>query len=229
MKRNSQFNSQTGNAAPWLIGCGVALIIAVVAVVVFGFFMVKKGKDMTTDFVVGAATQGVQDSNLDEESKQAMITRIESLAQDFKSGDITMEQMGRIVENLADGPIMSSLIAHTLEQTIIANSTLPPEEKEDARQQLQRVIHGMTQNQVSSQEMNDVMAPVLVDTTDGTSTSVSLKANPTEEELREVIENARTLADAKGIPNQEFSLDIGAELDRAIAEAKGEQPAAATP
>lgn len=223
MKRSIHTISRRGAAAPWIIGCSVALLLAIVVIIAGSIFAVKKGKEVLITTVKDGVTQSIEDSDLDPETQKEVILRVDRIAKEYQEGELTTQQGATILKQLVQGPLIPTLLAHAFtKQYVINNSDLTPEEQQNATLQMQRLLRGVMNNKISQEKMEQALSPVMTEQPDG---SYELKPTPTAEEIREVISNAQQVADEAGISNEEYEVDIPAEIDRAIEEAKKKAPA----
>jgi hypothetical protein len=83
----------------------------------------------------------------------------------------------------------------------------------------------VVEKSISPQSIRDILAPVTVQ---GPNNQIQLKQKVTDEELRQLFKNAKNQADSAKVPDEEYKINVGDELTKAIDKALG-KPAAAVP
>jgi hypothetical protein len=208
------------------VGCAVVLLIALGA----GIWVALSWKGWAVDAAMFGIEHGM-DMNISEEEQTQIRTRLEGLAEDFKSGELSGEELGRIVEALADGPIFPMAVASAYEKHHILNKAdLNQEEKDECVHQLHRLIRALSEESIHANEVEMLMDPVMSTTTvttDGTTTSSNktLKKHTTREEVLEATANIKARCDELGVSNDPYPFNFANELDKALDKALGEQGA----
>lgn len=221
-----RYTARRGNA---LAGCLVVLGVIVVLLIGGGVFVAMNWRDWTAGGMTAVATKLVEDAQLPEGEKQEVLAIVEDLAGEFREGRLGVEEFGQVMQSIAEGPIIPAAIAASVDQQYFANAELSDEEKAEARLQLDRVSRGLAEGKIRQTRLPAILepisappaeAPVQINTGEAT---LNLKAasDCTPEELRQVIENARTQADEAEIPSERYEFDTSDELSRAIRAALG--------
>ncbi|TWT34500.1 hypothetical protein [Blastopirellula retiformator] len=206
-----------GSAVPKvLLGCLVAIIVLVVIACGVGYYVLSNLKSMGVDLVAGVATQAIDDSQLPEDQKVGLKEQIDRVATGYKSGEISDEQFGRIFENLQDSPVISAIPVMVIQSSYIQNSGLTDEEKADAKKTLDRAAHGLFEKTITMEELDPAMENVATRDAEG---DWEIKQNVTDEELKAFITDTKKVCDEHGIPDEDFQVDIVAELKKAIDDA----------
>jgi hypothetical protein len=207
---------QRSIATACLIGClGVMLILMLL--VVGGIWLIYASKDKIKTFVSDTAREtivsGIQESELDEEEKQAVIDQVDRVVDLYKSGKITNEQLGRIMEELAQSPLMGSLVVVSIDSQYIHPSGLSDEEKQQARRTMQRVYRGVLEEKIQQEELEDALEYVMDRREDN---SMNWKASVDDDQLREFVTLLKERADAAEIPDEPFEVRISEQFQRAV-------------
>jgi hypothetical protein len=155
----------------------------------------------------------VRDSDLEEEEKQAIIAQVNRVVDQYQSGKITTEDLGRIMEELAESPLMGAILIRSVEVKYIEPSGLSEEEKADARVTLQRVLRGMYEEKLKPDDIEAAMELVSYETANG---QRQLKDRVSDEELRAFLQECKLQADEAEVPDEPYEVQISEELKRAI-------------
>ena len=201
------------------IGCGVLGIVAIVAVIWF----VVKAKQIATNMGQAAVTAMVEQSGLSPEEKKAILVRVDCIAEDYKSGEITNEQLGRIMKVLADGPLLPLGTVRSVWARHEGKSGLSAEEKKAAELTLQRFSRGVVEKKIPATALKPILAPVMQTNAAG---QKAMNQFVTDDELRAFLKAIKEEADKAKIPNEPYKVDIVKEIDKAIDAAL--RPASAT-
>ena len=110
------------------IGCGTLVVLAIVLLVI----VIINFRKIAAGTFHSVAVRAVRESQLEEDQKRDVIRQIDKLAGEFKDEKITMEQLGAIAEELAEGPLMPLGVLMVVRATYIEPSGLSEEEKKDA-------------------------------------------------------------------------------------------------
>jgi hypothetical protein len=166
-----------------------------------------------------AVVSGIRESNLDEQEKEEVIVQVEGLVDRYKSGDITMDQLGRVMEELAQSPLMGVLVMVSIDGQYIQPSGLSTDEKEQAQRTMQRVLRGFLEDKIRQEELEEAMDYVTDRREDG---SRDLKDSVSDDDLRAFLSQLKERADAAEIPDEPFEVDISEEFGQAVERALAE-------
>ena len=195
------------------------IILAIIAAIgiALGIWAAMSWRSWAATGMQNAAATMVQQSGLDPQQQQAVMQRVQTLATDFKAGKLSIEQMQGIVEQVARGPLLPAGVAWGLQERYVAVSLLNDQEKAEARMHLQRIARGVIEKKIPLEAFNEIVAPVSTKQPTG---SMKPKDQLTLDELKALVARAKAKADGASIPLEPFTIDIAAELDKAIAAAK---------
>ncbi len=216
MNQFDQYEKKSGNV--WgkvAIGCGVALVIAMCLVAAGGYWLWSNAKSLASGLAASGIIQAVESSDLTDDQKSRIVLRVEQVRDDFVAGDITLEQVAKIGEQIVESPALYIASVMFVEQAYIVPSGLSGEEKEAAGRTLQRFARGLYEKSYPMEVLEDVLAPVQKTDAGG---QKQFKEKPTDEDLRELIELARQKADEAGVPDEPFVVDVAKEIEDAIDE-----------
>lgn len=195
----------------------IVFTVIVVLTLALGVWAALSWRTWAAVGLQNASASMVQQSGLAPQQQQAVMQRVQTLASEFKAGTLTIEQMQRITEEIAKGPLLPAGVAWGMQERYVAVSLLNDQEKAEANLHLQRIARAVWEKKLPLTAFEEVVAPVSERLSNG---SMRPKAQLTLEELKALVERAKAKADGAGVPLEPFMLDAAAELDRAIAAAK---------
>lgn len=199
-------------------GCLIALAILVLALIGGGVYVYMNWKGWAAAGVQAVAREVVNNSDLPDDQKTAILAEITTLTDDFKAGKITLEELQRVGEAVAESPLIPLAAVAAARQKYVEPSDMTDEEKASAIRSLQRFARGVHEKKIPVEAIEDVVKPITTLRPDG---QWELKETPTRLELDQFVENAKSQADAAEIPDEPFDLNIAEELKKAIASARG--------
>lgn len=205
-----------------LIGCAGILVLTALLVGGFLFWLYSSGKDFITDQARDLIVEKIEEADLPVDQKEGMVSQIDRVATGFKEGNIELEKMGEIIEEIAQSPVFSVLIVYAAQAAYLEPSGLPPEEKQAAREELRRFALGAIDHRIPESEVNAVLD--LISRNPGAGDERELKDSLTDSELQTFIAEAKAAADDAGVTNEEVTIDLAKELERVIDRALGESP-----
>jgi hypothetical protein len=187
--------------------------VLAVCVIGIGIYVAMHWKTWAADFTSLAVQQVIKDSGLPDDQREAILTEVKQLGDDFKTGKVSTEQLGRITQSISTGPLIPLAGVQAVRQKYIEPSTMTAEEKAAAILTVQRYARGVYEKKISTDDVKDVVTPI-ADVRDNR--NWRLKDNPTRMEIDQFLANAKARADAASIPNEPFDLNIADELHKAI-------------
>jgi hypothetical protein len=215
------------------MGCLVVLGL-IIAVGVFGvWYTTQNWRGWAATPIRQAMTSGLAQANLPDEQRIALENEITGLIDSFEQGNLSMQEIGMIAQEFVESPLLPAAIVMGFDKSYYEPSALSAEEKLEARKQMSRFIHGLTNEQIPQTKVDDTVAPisdpageVVIDT--GT-IKLSLKSpqRTTPQELREVIALMKAAADEALIEDALIEIDVAQEFTEMVDRALGRTPAAA--
>jgi len=196
-----------------LMGCLVACLIMTVLCGIGGFFAYKKGPAIAVSWTREVVKVMMQESDLPLEEQDAVMTQFDRVGDAFVAGDLSWEDMGALMEDFAKSPVMTFVVLFGIEHKYLENSGLSEEEREDAKQTMARVMRAVMEDQLSSDEIEDLSNAVMINP--GTD-KARLKEVLTDEELREFFAKAKALMDEKEIPFEETTTNISDKVKEIV-------------
>lgn len=198
-----------------LLGCasvGLALVLICGGLI---WYASVNAARWGTDIAASFAKQTVDASEIRDADKTVVKAQIDRVADGFKEGKITGEELGTIFEKVLESPLFSVLVIYGLEHEYINDPNLPAEEKAKAERTLQRIARGCVEGKITT---NDLQGPLSnVSQTDPNQPQQQKQVS--KEDLKKCLEDLKKLADDKEIPDEPYELNVGAEVKRIVDEA----------
>lgn len=192
-----------------LILAGVMLILLVVGVWVAS----QHWRGWASGFARTTLNESLKQSGLPESEQQEIQVQVERLLTAFQEERLTQAQVERLMDQLADSPLSASVIAFTIEKKYFDDSGLSNEEKQTGRMTLRRCVRGIFDADLSQEDIDAVLGTIGTKQPDG---EWELKETLTDEELRTFLAEAKSRADAAGIPETVEEVDPSDEIKRII-------------
>jgi hypothetical protein len=213
-----------------LAGCLVALAVVGVLVAAGVIYASMHWRGWAGAGMRNVVTKAVEAASLPEQEKAEIVAVVDGFVADFERGDVTLEQLTKVGEEVAKSPLMPAMVIGGVNHEYIAGSDLPEEEKAAGSESLSRFVRGVFEGTISQTRIDDVTEPIHAPP--GSSNKVSINAgnlsvqlkaseDVTTEELRAFLANAKAEADAAGVPEGRFEIDWSEELRLAIDRALG--------
>lgn len=200
-----------------LQGCLIALVVIVVLLGVAGYFAYTNFRSFAAQAMQTQISAAIDKSQLPEDQKAGIKAEVQTLAQDFKDKKVTLEQLGQILEELTEGPILPIGGVALVEEKYIKTSAMTDEEKAASVRTLRRFARGLAEKKIQREVLNDVVKPIVNIKADG---SWQFKETVTAQELQQFLDAVKTKADEAQIPDEDYVVDVAGEVRRAIAKVR---------
>ncbi len=204
------------------IGCLTIVVILVIGGIVVVKNISKIGRTMGAKAMESVAAQMISETGLSSEEQAEIMKPVRQLAKEIKAGDVSMEQMGAIMEELSAGALPGMIMAKTIEIKYVAPSGLTAEEKTEAKRTLSRYSQASAKGVAAGDPETDALHKlIMVETTDSVGDQTTrMKAKLSDTEVRQALALMKSSADRAKIANKTFEVDIGKALSDAIQRAK---------
>ncbi|MBA2113956.1 hypothetical protein [Bremerella alba] len=216
---NDQFSVEEpkksgGGCTTAIIGClVVCLVLAGIACGV-GYYVYINIGVMAANLAETQLNAAIDEFDLPEDQKNGMKDQVSRVAQGYRDGDISMEQLGSVAENILESPAFTAVPVEIARSKYIEPSDLSDEEKAEATKELQRIAQGAFEKKISEDELKALLNGRIADEQpDG---NLQFRNDVSDEDLRELVTAAKKLADEKGVADQNFNIDLAAELKKAV-------------
>ena len=196
-----------------LVGCLLMFIVSVLLCAGSAWYAFSHAKRIASNFAREMIVSVVEESDLETEEKQAIVAQVNRVVEQYQSGRITTEDLGRIMQELAESPLFGAILIKSVEAKYIDPSGLSEEEKADARVTLQRILRGMYEEQLDPDDLQTAMDYVSYETADG---QRQMKNQVSDDELRAFLRECELRADEAEVPDEPFEVQISEELKQAI-------------
>jgi len=205
-------------------GCGSCLLVCLAFGVVFAVvsgitavIVVKRAPDWFHDAIIAA----VNDSNLDDKTKQEIAVQMDRLLKEYKAGNVSNEQLFRSMEELGKSPVLVLVIAYTAMEVYIEPSGLSDDEKANAKLAFQRVARGAFDESIDPDDLDDALNFISKEDFNG---NRQFKGDVSDEDLRALVKECTRVADEAGVPKEPYQVDVAAEVKRIVDRALGIMP-----
>lgn len=204
-----------------LVGCLVIGVLGLLSCGGIAWYLAKNVKSIASDVARQAIVSTIERSELDPAEKQAVIAEVDRVVDQYRSGKITLEDLGRILDELAKSPVMQNIMIYAIEKQYVDPSGLPDEEKQAARLTLQRILRGIHEKKIEEGDLDAALDHLSAKTHDG---QRQMKDRVTDEELRKFLAECRRVADRAGVPVEPFEIKISEEFRKAVERAMPSLP-----
>ncbi|MEK7866934.1 MAG: hypothetical protein AAB434_09655 [Planctomycetota bacterium] len=218
---SSVLESHSNRRGGVLKGCLIVAAILVVLAACAGVYVALKWKSWAADAARAAVRDSVEGSQLSEDQKKRVIARIDRFADDFESGKVSIEQVTKVFEEIASGPLLPLTMVYAAKEKYIKPSALSADEKAAGTRSLERVARGVYEKKIPQSALEELTAPISTTNAQG---QKQLKETLTTEELNAFLAAAKKKADDAGMPDEAFTVDIATEIENAIDKATGAAP-----
>ncbi|MEM9374547.1 MAG: hypothetical protein AAGA55_12970, partial [Planctomycetota bacterium] len=219
---------QTGNRGwraerrgSWLVGCGVVLAVIVIILTGLGIFIGLNARGWAADGMEAMAVGLIEEAPIDETERAETIEVVETFVQEFRDKKISFAELGRIMEELPESPLLPAGVAMGIGTAYFSESGLTEEEQADGQRQLARFAFGIADGTLEDSDLIEVLQPLKARATDTQAFVLNLPdqsnvriKNPeivTDDELRAFIEAVRAKADERELPAEPPAFDLSGE------------------
>jgi hypothetical protein len=198
-------------------GCLIA-IIAVVLVIVGAVVYVAMNFDrVVSEGFALAMNIMIAQSDLPQEEKSEIIEILDQLKEGYQAGDISLEELGLILEAMSSCPALAIGVMIQFEASYVEPSNLSDEEKIIAKLDLNRFAQGLSSGLISWGETREISAPIMATDEEGNH-SLREPSEVTDNEIREVVAAVKYVVDEAGISRTMVEIDISEEFKKTIEE-----------
>lgn len=198
--------------------CGVLFVVLLIAAGLGLWWLKNNVREFGTDFATSAMKEGLDEVDIPADQRQRIDSRIDSVGQQFKDGELELEQVVSIFKKISESPLMSAGMSLFFKRAYLKNSGLSEEEKEAAEVSIQRFTRGAIDNSISAETSNSAMDLISTKDADG---NREFKEKLSDDELRAFLAAITTAADDAGIPETVPEFNFADEFDKAVDEALG--------
>jgi hypothetical protein len=168
--------------------------------------------------------QVLDDSGLSKDDKGKLRARLDRAINDFKAGRIELADLGNLMKELADGPLLAAAaVQSTLEEQLNSPTGAFPDEKQraEARRTVERFIRALMEKSVDAGKVEEALASLReADGKGGT----RLKEKPSAADVEAAVGRMKKAADEAKVPDQPYHVDFVAEVTKVIDRVLEKQP-----
>lgn len=218
-----------GEVSAGCIGCLVVLGILCVLLIVGGLYARANWKGWAAGGVLTAARQVLSESGLPQAEQDQLVGELKLVTDDFKAGKISFQELAKIAESLAESPVVPVTGVIVVDRGYVTKSTLTAEDKAAVNRALQRYARGLAEGTIpmDQQEMERALRPIVV-RTDKSRWELRKPEVVTDRDLLDLAANVKAHADAAGVPDEPYTVDLPREFRKAVDKALG-RDGSATP
>lgn len=199
-----------------LLGClAIAVVLAIIGTIAT-IWIARNWRDWVATAAAEGLNQGIEASELSAEEKAQIKSEVDRVIVGFRAGNVSTEQVGKIIEGIVNSPLMTAIIASVAEAKYVDKSGLSPEEKAEAEVTLQRFARGVIDDKINDQTTETVFSQIATKDANG---QWKFRDNVSDDELRTFLEDAKNAADAAQIPQEQQKFDPSDEIKRVIDQA----------
>lgn len=200
-----------------LLGCLIVGAISVVVCAIGGYFAYTQGPQITITAGRGFIESVLQESSLPPDEQEAIVQQYDRLGDGYLNGQVNLEDIALVFNDLVESPAFTLLFVEVIDAVYVERSGLDAEEKEVARETLQRIFNGVMNDQLDNSELDELLEAIRKNPNSQDPTQKQqIKDKLTDEELRAFIQKAKELCDAKEIPAEESGTRISDKLKAII-------------
>lgn len=199
-------------------GCLIAVVVVVLIIVGAGIFVAKNFKSWAAEGITAAMSMMIEESDLPEVERTEIIEILNQVKEEYLAGDITIEELGHILEAMTSCPAIAMGIVIQFEASYVAISSLSDGEKNEATLALNRFAQGLTNGLIGWEEIEDIIAPISETDAEGKQT-LKDPGSVTDGEILEALAAVKRAADNAGIAEELVEVDISESFRTTIEEA----------
>jgi hypothetical protein len=207
---------QPSGCRNFAMGCGCAAAVLMLVIATIVLWVLTSWKNLAAKVAKQAAADAVAKSSLAPADKERVLKRINQLADDFESGKVSVEQIGRVMEQVARSPLLPLGLVMAADEKYVKPSGLTDDEQQAARRTLQRFARGAFEKTIAERDVEEVLNLVMEPQADG---GKRIKERLTDAELKAFLDKAKQKADAANVPDEHFNVNIADEIENAIDKA----------
>jgi hypothetical protein len=199
-----------------LTGCLIVFVVLVVIAILVAVWVARNWRNWMADFTTAGIRHAIASSQLPAQEQQEIMIQVDRVAKAFREKTISNERLVVLAQRFAESPLMSLIVASTLEEQYFAKSGLSAEEKADGSRTLHRFVRGALDEKIDEPGIDAAMAHVADRDAGG---NWQLRQTLTDDQLRAFLAEAKKQADAAEIPEQPVSIDPSDEFKKIVDEA----------
>lgn len=235
MKMYRKNHAQGDRRGGILFGCLVAVGVVALLMLIGGIITAMNWRTWVAAGIEQGMTSVIDQADLTATDSTAIKGEISELMQDFKDKKVSLEDLAKVLEEVAESPVLAAASIMLVDVQYIQGSDLTDEEKAEGSKQFSRFMRGLFAEDISKTKIDDVCEPIAYTGGPGGNAmrinagnlnlELKLPADVTPEELKAFLANCKTEADTAGVAPERYEIDMPAEFSAAIDRAMGRAPA----
>ena len=201
-------------------GCLIAIIVVILIVVGAGIYVAKNFKSWAAEGITVAMSLIIEQSDLPEDEKSEIAEILDIVKEEYLAGNITLEELGHILETMPSCPAFAMGIVIQFDASYVKTSGLSDAEKSDATLALNRFAQGLSNGLIGWGEIESIIEPIS-ETDDNGDQQLKAPDRVTDDEIREVLGEVKSIADNAGIPQEFVEVDISEAFKATIEDVLG--------
>ena len=208
--------TQAGIATNLLVGL-IAFFLIIVAV---GVYAVSNYNVWIAHGITAGMNAVINGSDIPEQEKAEVTQVISQLKEGYLAEEITMAELGRVLEAIGSCPALPIGLVVQFEQSYVVPSGLDGDEKMAARLHLNRLARGLTDGRIEWSVIEEILDPISDPGADGNQ-KLRSPDRVSDTEILEVLVTAKEIADEAEISEGMIAIDISDEFLKSVEEALG--------
>jgi hypothetical protein len=205
-----------------LFGCLIVAVIFVVLAGIAAYWISQNWRGWTARVLSEGINQSIDQSDLPPQEKDEIKVQVRRVADAFRNKQISNEQMGQLLQELMESPILSIFIVQAAEAKYLDPSGLNEGEKAEARITIQRFTRGAIEDKIDQPSVDAALDHIADPQENG---GWQLRDQVSDDELRAFLAVAKGEADKAEILEEPVDFDPSDEIKRIIDKAMGEKQA----
>ena len=216
IKRIRGLEAQSGIATTLLVG----LIAFVLIIVAGGVWAAKNYNVLIASGITAGMNAVINGSDIPANEKTEVTRIITRLKEGYLADEITMAELGLVMEAMGSCPALPIGIVVQFEQSYVTPSGLGSEEKEAAGLHLNRLARGLADGRIDWAVIEQILEPISDTKADGNK-QLRSPERVTDYEILEVLVTAKEFSDAAGMSEEMVNIDISDEFLKSVEQALG--------
>ena len=193
------------------IGCGSVAVLAII-VVLLVYFNLRKIETGVARFII---KQMMTEATLTQEEEDRLNKSLERVFVKFEKGELNEEQIIQPLRKAMEkGSLAHAVVTLSLKMQL-RSSKLAEAEKQSGSRDLDRLLRGVHEGKISRDEMSK-LSEKLPSPKQGEKVPFTFNTGITDDQLRQILGEAKTLAESKSIPDEDFKYDFAGEVDKVV-------------
>ena len=214
--RVKELKSQSGIATALLVGL-IAVFLIFVAV---GVYAAKNYNVWIAHGITVGMNALINGSAIPEQEKAEVTGIISQLKEGYLAEEITMAELGLILEAIGTCPALPIGLVVQFEQSYVTPSGLSEDEKMAAALHLNRLARGLADGRIDWAVSEQILDPISDPGQDGKQ-NLRSPGLVTDHEILEVLVTVKEFADEAEISEELIEIDISDEFRKSVEEALG--------